>query len=120
MYFIQNIVGGGVMKSKSGLGAYILIALGIIFLLSNLGWLPHLGPLVAQGWPLILIMVGVFLLMRMKTISFIENEELPGGLLQKSKTSPGGSNGYDICYLSAISDTSKTLGFNIQIFSKKT
>jgi hypothetical protein len=52
------------MRSKSGLGAYILIALGIIFLLSNLGWLPRLGPLVAKGWPLILIIVGVLMLMR--------------------------------------------------------
>jgi hypothetical protein len=52
------------MRSKSGLGAYILIAMGIIFLLSNLGWLPRLGPLVAKGWPLILIIVGVLMLMR--------------------------------------------------------
>jgi hypothetical protein len=29
--------GGGVMRSKSAIGAYILIGLGIIFLLSNLG-----------------------------------------------------------------------------------
>ena len=28
------------MKSKSATAAYILIGLGIIFLLSNLGWLP--------------------------------------------------------------------------------
>jgi hypothetical protein len=52
------------MRSKSGLGAYILIALGIIFLLSNLGWLPRLSPLLARGWPLILIIVGVLLLIR--------------------------------------------------------
>jgi hypothetical protein len=52
------------MKSKSGLGAYILIALGIIFLISNLGWLPRLGPLVAQWWPLLLIIVGISALIR--------------------------------------------------------
>jgi hypothetical protein len=52
------------MKSKSLLGAYILIALGIIFLLSNLGWLPPLGKIMALGWPLILIVVGVLLLIR--------------------------------------------------------
>jgi hypothetical protein len=52
------------MRTKSKFGAYILIVLGIIFLLSNLGWLPRLGPLVAQGWPLILIIVGVLLLIR--------------------------------------------------------
>jgi len=44
---------------KSG-AAFILIVLGIIFLLKNLGWLPH--PVIAQWWPLILIIVGVFLL----------------------------------------------------------
>jgi hypothetical protein len=61
---MKSILGRGIMRSKSGLGAYILIALGIIFLLSNLGWLPRLGPLLAQGWPLILIIVGVLLLIR--------------------------------------------------------
>jgi hypothetical protein len=29
---------------------------------------------------------------RMKIISFIENEELPGGLLQELKTAPSGSD----------------------------
>jgi hypothetical protein len=50
------------MKSKSGIGAYILIALGVIFLLSNFGLLPH--PFMAQWWPLILILVGILLLLR--------------------------------------------------------
>lgn len=49
------------MKSKSS-AAYILIVLGIILLLSNLGWLPR--SLIAQWWPLILIIVGVLLLIR--------------------------------------------------------
>jgi hypothetical protein len=52
------------MKSKSKIGAYILIGLGIIFLLSNLGWLPGLHALMAQWWPLILIIVGILLLIR--------------------------------------------------------
>jgi hypothetical protein len=52
------------MKSKSGIGAYILVGLGIIFLLSNLGWLPRLGPLMTQWWPLILIIVGILVLIR--------------------------------------------------------
>jgi hypothetical protein len=52
------------MKSKSAIGAYILIGLGIIFLLSNLGWLPPLRLLMAQWWPLILIIVGILLLIR--------------------------------------------------------
>ena len=51
------------MRSKSRIGAYILIGLGIIFLLSNLGWLPPLRSLMSQWWPLILIIVGILLLM---------------------------------------------------------
>ena len=52
------------MRTKSKIGAYGLIGLGIIFLLSNYGWLPNLGKLMAKGWPLILIIVGVLLLVR--------------------------------------------------------
>jgi len=52
------------MRSKSAIGAYILIGLGIIFLLSNLGWLPPIRSLMAHWWPLILIIVGILLLIR--------------------------------------------------------
>jgi hypothetical protein len=52
------------MRSKSAIGAYILIGLGIIFLLSNLGWLPPIRLLMSQWWPLILIIVGILLLIR--------------------------------------------------------
>jgi cell wall-active antibiotic response 4TMS protein YvqF len=52
------------MRSKSVIGAYILIGLGIIFLLSNLGWLPPIHLLMAQWWPLILIIVGILVLIR--------------------------------------------------------
>ncbi len=52
-----------VMKSRTRLGGYILIALGLIFLLSNLGWLPGLRLLMRQWWPLILIIVGVLAVM---------------------------------------------------------
>ena len=38
--------------------ALILIILGIAFLLSNFGLLPRLGPLFAQWWPAIRIVVG--------------------------------------------------------------
>jgi len=58
------------MKSKSGIGAYILIALGAIFLLSKSGLLPH--PFMAQWWPLILIIVGILLLIRR---SFCEKQQ---------------------------------------------
>jgi hypothetical protein len=56
-----------VMRSKSRIGGYILIGLGIIFLLSNLGWLPPVRSLMAQWWPLILIIVGIWLLLRRKS-----------------------------------------------------
>jgi len=52
------------MKHRARVGAYILIGLGIIFLLSNLGWIPRIRPLMAQWWPLILIIVGILLLTR--------------------------------------------------------
>lgn len=52
------------MQSKSKIGAVILIVLGTLFLAANFGWTPRLGPLFAQWWPLILIIVGVSLLLR--------------------------------------------------------
>ena len=52
------------MRSKSFIAPLILVTLGVLFLLSNLGWIPHLGPLFARWWPLILIIVGVSLLLR--------------------------------------------------------
>ncbi len=52
------------MFRKSILAPLILIVLGVLFLLSNLGWLPHLGPLFAKWWPLILVAVGLSLLLR--------------------------------------------------------
>lgn len=52
------------MRSKSMLGGFILIGLGVLFLLANLGWLPNLGTLFARWWPLILIAVGASMLLR--------------------------------------------------------
>jgi uncharacterized membrane protein len=49
---------------KPRIGAVILIVLGVLFLLANLGWIPRLGPLFAQWWPLILIIVGVYMLVQ--------------------------------------------------------
>jgi cell wall-active antibiotic response 4TMS protein YvqF len=49
---------------SSKLGAWILIGLGALFLLGNLGLIPRLGPLLAQWWPVILILIGVYLLVR--------------------------------------------------------
>jgi len=54
------------MRHRSRTGALILIFIGSIFLLINLGVLPvaELRQLLAQWWPLILIAIGVWLLMR--------------------------------------------------------
>jgi hypothetical protein len=54
------------MKHRSRTGAYILIAIGAIFLLVNLGVLPirDLAHLLSTWWPLILIAVGVSMLLR--------------------------------------------------------
>jgi lia operon protein LiaF len=52
------------MKPHASFGAIVLIVLGALFLLSNLGLIPRLGPLFATWWPLILILVGVSLLWR--------------------------------------------------------
>ena len=49
---------------KSIVAPLVLIALGLLFLLSNFGLLPRLGPLFAQWWPLILIIVGGSLLLK--------------------------------------------------------
>jgi len=50
------------MKSKAG--AVIMIVVGVLFLLANLGWIPQLGPLLRQWWPVILIAVGVWMLVK--------------------------------------------------------
>ena len=52
------------MKPRSTVAAVILITLGVLFLLSNHGLIPRLGPLFAQWWPLILIVVGASMLFR--------------------------------------------------------
>ncbi len=52
------------MRSKSVVGALVLIGLGVLFLLANLGVLPPLGQLFTRWWPVILIAVGVMLLLR--------------------------------------------------------
>lgn len=52
------------MPLRSRTGAVVLIVVGVLFLLSNLGWIPQLGPLLRQWWPVILIVVGVGMLVR--------------------------------------------------------
>lgn len=52
------------MRSNSPVGAYVLIALGLYFLIEKMGWLPDLGPFLRDWWPLILIIVGVAMLVR--------------------------------------------------------
>jgi hypothetical protein len=52
------------MLFRSRTGAIILILVGTLFLLSNLGVIPQLGPLLRQWWPLILIAIGVIMLVQ--------------------------------------------------------
>ena len=52
------------MLKRSRTGALILIIVGTLFLLSNLGWIPQLGPLLREWWPLILIIVGILMLVQ--------------------------------------------------------
>jgi hypothetical protein len=52
------------MLFKSRAVALILIVVGALFLLSNLGWIPRLGPFFHQWWPLILVIVGILMLVR--------------------------------------------------------
>ena len=50
------------MKTK--LTPILLIVIGVLFLLANLGWIPQLGPILRQWWPVILIAVGVWMLVK--------------------------------------------------------
>ena len=52
------------MSPRSNVAAFVLIALGTLFLLSNFGVIPHIGALIAKWWPAILIVVGVGMLFR--------------------------------------------------------
>jgi hypothetical protein len=52
------------MKSKSGRGAYLLIVMGIFFLLLNFGLLPQLGPIISKWWPVVFIVMGFVILIR--------------------------------------------------------
>ena len=52
------------MPFRSRTGAIVLITVGALFLMSNLGLIPQIGPLLRQWWPLILIVVGVVMLVQ--------------------------------------------------------
>jgi hypothetical protein len=52
------------MPLRSRTSAVVLIVVGVLFLLSNLGWIPQLGPFLRQWWPVILIVIGVGMLVR--------------------------------------------------------
>jgi hypothetical protein len=52
------------MHLRSRTGAIVLIIVGTLLLLSNLGVVPQLGPLLRQWWPLILIVIGVIMLIQ--------------------------------------------------------
>ena len=52
------------MFKKSIVAPVILIVIGCLFLLRNLGVLPNLGQFIHQWWPLVLIAVGGLMLLR--------------------------------------------------------
>jgi len=53
---------------KKSIGAIVLIALGIIFLVNNLGLANiHIGAFLRTWWPVILIVVGFSLLIKRRS-----------------------------------------------------
>ena len=52
------------MRNNSNITAYILIGLGVYFLALKFGWVPHLGYLIMEWWPLVLVVAGVVILVR--------------------------------------------------------
>jgi len=50
-------------SSKKNLGAIALIIVGLVFLAKNYGWIaPGGSEVLSRGWPAILVVVGVYLL----------------------------------------------------------
>jgi hypothetical protein len=52
------------MRNNSNITAYLLIGLGVYFLALKFGWVPHLGYLIMEWWPLVLIVAGAVILVR--------------------------------------------------------
>jgi hypothetical protein len=52
----------GEQSMRSSFGAIILIVVGVLFLLSNLGLFPQVWPLLRKWWPVTLIIAGVVML----------------------------------------------------------
>lgn len=48
---------------RSGFGALVLIVAGVLLLLSNLGWVPQVWPILRKWWPITLIIAGVIMLL---------------------------------------------------------
>ncbi len=57
------------MRSNSLTGAYVLIAVGVYFLMQKQGWLPNLRPLLSEWWPVILIIIGVAMIVQRRSRS---------------------------------------------------
>lgn len=52
------------MRSNSNFAPYLLIGIGTYFLLSKLGWIPSLFPLIWEWWPVVLIIIGASMLVK--------------------------------------------------------
>ncbi len=48
---------------RSSFGAFVLIVVGVLFLLSNFGLVPQVWPLLRKWWPVTLIVAGVIMLL---------------------------------------------------------
>jgi hypothetical protein len=48
---------------RSSIGAWVLIIVGVLFLLSNLGLVPQVWPLLRKWWPITLIIAGGIMLL---------------------------------------------------------
>lgn len=62
------------MNSKSVFFGIVLVALGVLFLLSNHDMLPPLGPLFHKWWPLFLIVGGIYSMIRRSGSRAVEQE----------------------------------------------
>ena len=51
------------------IGAFVLIGLGVLFLLNTFGWF-HLDWIFRRFWPLILIAVGIRVLMKRRRMGY--------------------------------------------------